>query len=99
MNIRLISIAAAAVLAARVPGIRNAVPVCMPFLVVISLLLSSALADVSAFLPRLAGPAEYLSVRMFLDACTGNSEASLPLLLAAAAMLGISFILDRRENL
>lgn len=86
---------AAAVLAARVPGIRNAVPVCMPFLVVISLLLSSALVDVSVFLPRLAGPAEKLSVRLFLDTCAGNPKAALPLLLGAAAMLGISFIMDR----
>jgi hypothetical protein len=90
---------AAAVLAARVPGLRNAVPVCMPFLVVISLLLSSALVDVSWFLPRLAGPAKYLGVRMFLDACTGNSRAALPLFLGAAAMLGISFMMDRREIL
>lgn len=90
---------AAAVLAVRVPGIRNALPVCMPFLVVISLLLSSALVDVSRFLPGLAGPAEMLSVRLFLDTCTGNPEAALLLLLAAAAMLGISFGMDRREIL
>jgi hypothetical protein len=89
---------AAAVLAARSPGICNAIPVCMPFLAVISLLLSSALVDVSLFLPWLAGPAEYLSVRMFLDACTGNPGVALPLFLGAAALLGISFMMDRKVN-
>ncbi len=89
---------AAATVAAHFSGVWNALPVCMPFLVVISLLLSSALVEVEWFLPALAGPAGMLPVSLFLSACGGATAPMLLLFAGAALCLTVSFVTDRVQK-
>ena len=88
----------AAILAAHFSGIWNALPVCMPFLVVISLLLSSALVEVAWFLPVLAGPAGMLPVSLFLSACGGRGIPMLLLYTGAMLCLTASYATDKRSK-
>lgn len=89
---------AAATLAAHSAGVWKALPVCMPFLVVLSLLLSSALVEVEWFLPVLAGPAGMLPVSLFLSACGGGLLPLLLLFGGAALCLAASFGADRLQK-
>ena len=89
---------AAACLAAHFSGIWNALPVCMPFLVVISLLLSSALVEVSWFLPALAGPAGMLPVSLFLRACGGMTASAVLLYMGAGLCLAASVVTDKLQK-
>lgn len=83
-----------AVLAARRRALWQTLPVCMPFLVVLSLLLSSALVDLAWFSPALAAVGKLLPVSAYLRGCDGQPTALL-LAAAGAAILGISALADR----
>lgn len=83
-----------AVLLARWEAVWQALPVCMPFLVVVSLLLSSALVDLSWFLAPLAAVGKLLPVSLYLRGCEGDFLAVAALLVAAPACLGLSIALD-----
>ena len=89
---------AAAVLLAHFPAVSGALPVCLPFLTVISLLLSSVLVDAGSILPGLAGAAQWLPVRSYLRLCRGDWQAAGALLAAAAVCAGASALLDGRSR-
>lgn len=89
---------AASILAAHFRPVWSAVPVCMPFLVVLSLLLSSALVEVEWFLPVLAGPASLLPVSLFLAACGGSAVSMLLLFAGASLCLTASVATDRLQK-
>lgn len=80
-----------AVLLARAKPVWSALPMLPPFAVVVSLLLSGALVDVSSALPAVRWVPGYL----FLRICRGEYLAALPLVAAGAACVGFSAILDK----
>lgn len=88
----------AAVLFARWEPVWQALPVCMPFLVVVSLLLSSALVDLAWFAPSLAGVGSVLPVSLYLRGCEGDFLTVAALLSAAPACLGVSIALDAAKE-
>ena len=63
------------------------IPLCLPFALAISFLLSSALVDVSLVFPELAGVWCWLPASMFLRVCNADT-AALAALLAAAVLCG-----------
>lgn len=81
---------AAAVLLARFPSVSGVLPVCVSFAVVLSLLLSSVLVDISLILPGLAGVCRWLPVTLFLAVCRGQWPAALCLTAAAAACFALA---------
>lgn len=76
------------VLLAQFPRLHEALPVCLPFAVAISFLLSSALVDISVVLPSLSVISRILPVTLFLRTCAGDT-AALGLLLTAALLCGL----------
>lgn len=84
----------AAVLLARWEALWQALPVCMPFLTVLSLLLSSALVDIGWFSPGLAAVGKLLPVSRYLDGCAGDFAALALLPAAATVLLTVSAVLD-----
>lgn len=88
----------AAVLFARWEPVWQALPVCMPFLVVVSLLLSSALVDVSWFLPALGTFAKCLPVSLYLSCCGGSPAALAALLAGALGCLTVSAAADTQDG-
>lgn len=62
----------AAIFLAHFPGISTVLPVCVPFVMVISLLMSSVLVDISILVPALSGIGRWLPARIFLDVCQGE---------------------------
>lgn len=87
--------ASAAVLMARFPAIWSAMPILPPFAVVISLLLSSVLMDVSGMLPALGGIAGYVPSAVFLRICGGETPMALAGFAVAAGILAVSWLLDK----
>lgn len=81
----------AAVLLARIKPLWSALPMLPPFAVVVSLLLSGALVDVSGWSPILKWAPGYL----FLRICRGDYLAALPLIAAGAVCVGISALADK----
>lgn len=76
---------AAAVLLARFPGIHQALPVCVPFALVISFLLSGVVVDAGMLFPALSGVSRWLPGGLYLRGCAGAPAALL--FLTAAALL------------
>lgn len=87
-------LSALALLAARCPSLRSALPILMPFLPVVSLLLSPTLVDLSLLYPPLSGIIRWQPVSLFLRGCGGRPAALIPLAAAAAACLLLSLLLD-----
>ena len=83
-----------AVLAARIRPVWSALPMLPPFLVVVSLLVSAALVDLSTTVPILL----WAPGRLFLQICRGQWTAALPLVGAGALCVGISAILDGKQE-
>lgn len=81
-----------AVLCAHLRMVWMFLPVCMPFLVVISLLLSGVLVDASWLFPELACITEVLPVSLFLR---NELESLLCLMGMSAACLAVSATMDR----
>jgi hypothetical protein len=88
----------AAVLLAHFPSVSSILPVCVPFLVVISLLLSSALADISLISPHLAGVAGLLPVSAFLHLSGGDLMRGLLLPVYGLVCIGLSFAADKLKQ-
>lgn len=84
----------AAVLLAHFGSVSNILPVCVPFVMVISLLMSSVLVDISMVVPRLSIVGSWLPARLFLDICQGKFEAMAALLGGAAICLLASMAVD-----
>lgn len=86
----------AAVLFARWEPVWQALPVCMPFLVVLSLLMSSALVDLRWFSDPLAAVSKVLPASLYLRGCDGSLPALGGLIAGSVACLGLSVALDGR---
>ena len=80
-----------AVLLARMKRVWQAFPILPPFAVVISLLVSSALVDVTGVMPVLRWWPDYL----FVQICEGTYFAVVPLVVAGVVFVGISALLDK----
>lgn len=85
------------VLLAQFPKISGILPVCVPFLVLISLLLSSVLADLSVFLPGFRVISRLLPVSRFLMLC-GGDPAGAALLLPTALLLPAAALVRSSEE-
>lgn len=68
-------------------NIRAALPCLMPFMVVLALLLSPMVFDVSALFPALAPVCKYLPMSLYLNASAGDHAALLILWLEGALLL------------
>ena len=84
----------AAVFLAHLSSVSTVIPVLLPFVVVVSLLTSSVLVDLSVVMPRLSGLGSWLPSRLFLDACQGDLEKAAILLLGGFVGLLLSAGLD-----
>lgn len=86
---------AASILLAHFRPVSSVLPVCMPFLVVISLLLSSVLMDIALIVPSVSEVARWIPAAMFLRICEGDPYASGFLFGGAILCLSISGAIDR----
>ena len=74
-------------LLAQFPSMTTVLHVLAPFAVVINLLLSSVLLDISLIFPKLSGISRWLPVSMFLEICKGDLNAAW--LLLTGSFLGL----------
>lgn len=81
-------------LLAQFPALTTALHVCIPFAVVISLLLSSVLMDISLMIPMLSSVSRWLPVRMYLRICAGSLSDLLLLLAAGVVSLAFAWIVS-----
>lgn len=84
----------AAVLLAHFPVSQTVLPVLMPFVVVVSLLMSGALVDMSLVLPFPASIARAFPSRLFLDGCAGAYINTLWLMGGSLSFGGLAVLLD-----
>lgn len=84
----------AAIFLAHFPGISTVLPVCVPFIMVISLLMSSVLVDISIIVPVLSGVGRWLPARIFLDICQGELNRTVVLLAGSVACLLAAAAID-----
>jgi hypothetical protein len=59
-------------LLAHFTAVSTVIPVLVPFVMVISLLLSSVLVDISLVMPQLGAVGKWLPCRLFLNTCQGD---------------------------
>lgn len=85
------------VLLSQFPKVSGILPVFAPFLVVISLLLSSVLVDLALFLPVSSAVTGLLPVSRFLMLCGGDPAGTI-LLLPAALLLPATALTARRRH-
>ena len=85
------------VLLSQFPKVSGILPVFAPFLVVISLLLSSVLVDLTLFLPVSSAVTGLLPVSRFLMLCGGDPAGTI-LLLPAALLLPATALTARRRH-
>lgn len=85
---------AAAILLAHFRPVTAVLPVCVPFAAVSSLLLSSALVDISLIVPALSGAARWFPGAAFLRVCGGDLPAAVFLLGGAAVCFALSWAID-----
>lgn len=62
----------AALLLAHFAAVSTVIPILVPFIMVVSFLMSSVLVDISLVVPQLSGIGRWLPCRLFLDACQGD---------------------------
>lgn len=85
---------AASILLAHFAPVSSVLPVCVPFSAVISLLLSSALVDISLIVPAISGVSRWIPATMFLRICEGEPYAFAVLLCMAGLCLAVSGVID-----
>lgn len=83
-----------AVMVAHFAAISTVIPVFVPFIIVISLLLSSVLVDISIILPRLGALSRWLPARLFLNACQGDLSGAAILLASSVFCMLLSVGID-----
>lgn len=81
-------------LLAQFPALTTVLHVSIPFAVVISLLLSSVLMDVSLIFPMLSPVSRWLPVSMYLRTCEGSPGDLLLLFCAGGLCLGLSWVVS-----
>jgi hypothetical protein len=84
----------AAMLLAHFAAISTVIPVFVPFVMVISLLLSSVIVDISLVVPQLSVVSRWLPSRLFLDTCQGNLSSAVVLMTGGVVWLLLSAGLD-----
>lgn len=82
-------------LLARVRPVWTALPIIMPFVPVVSLLLSPVIVDLSAMYPALSGITSHLSASLFLGGCAGNLFCTARLAVTGLFLLALDLIADR----
>ena len=80
---------------AHFPGICENLPILPAFIVVSSLLLSGVLVDLPSIFHGIAALYRMIPGRMYLQACSGNLGALLPLLAAATASVAVWGLIDQ----
>ncbi len=93
----LLTLGSMALLLCRWQGAQSVLPCLMPFAVVLSLVLSPMIFDISRLVPVLAPVCRYLPVSLFLTACGGSWEA-LGILAAEGSALLAVFTLTARKT-
>lgn len=83
---------------AQFPKVTAALPVCIPFAVVISFLLSSVLLDITILFPQLSIVSRWLPATMFLGTCHGNWADLAHLLVGACLCLILAWVLSFRKS-
>jgi hypothetical protein len=84
-----------ALLLAHFTAVSTVIPVLVPFVMVISLLLSSVLVDISLVMPQLGAVSRWLPSRLFLDTCRGDLIGAVILLTGSIICTLLSIGLDR----
>ena len=87
--------AAIGILLCRFPSIWESLPVLPPFAVVLSLLFSGALLDISIFMPSLSGILRWMPGNLFLQICRGELTPALWLLGTASLFMISSICIDK----
>ena len=87
-----------AILLAHFPAISTMIPVFVPFIMVISLLLSSVVVDISLVVPQLGVVSRWLPSRLFLNSCQGDFSGAVILLAGSLVCNLLSAGLDRLSN-
>lgn len=87
-----------ALLLAHFTAVSTVIPVLVPFVMVISLLLSSVLVDISLVMPQLGTVSRWLPCRVFLNTCQGDLTGAAILLTGSLICILLSIGLDRLEN-
>ena len=85
-----------AILLAHFPSISGGLPVFMPFAVVLSLLLSSVLVDISLIVPVFSGVSGWFPDALFLRGCEGDLGPVLCLFGTAGIMAAVGFPLSSK---
>ena len=84
-----------ALLLAHFTAVSTLIPVFVPFIMVISLLLSSVAVDISLVVPQLGAVSRWLPSRLFLNTCQGELSGLNILLAGSAVCILLSIGLDR----
>lgn len=87
-----------ALLLAHFTAVSTVIPVLVPFVMVISLLLSSVLVDISLVMPQLGAIGKWLPCRLFLNTCQGDLTGAAILLTGSLICILLSIGLDRLTN-
>jgi hypothetical protein len=87
-----------ALVLAHFAAISTVIPIFVPFIMVISLLMSSVLVDIALVVPQLGIISKLLPCRLFLDACRGDWMGSVILLTGSLVCILLSMGLDRLHN-
>lgn len=87
-----------ALLLAHFTAVSTVIPVLVPFVMVISLLLSSVLLDISLVMPQLGAIGKWLPCRLFLNTCQGDLTGAAILLTGSLICILLSIGLDRLTN-
>lgn len=84
-----------ALMLAHFAAVSTVIPVFVPFVMVISLLLSSVLVDISLVIPQFGAVGSWLPSRLFLDTCQGDLSGAAILLTGSLICILLSMGLDR----
>jgi hypothetical protein len=87
-----------ALLLAHFTAVSTVIPVLVPFVMVISLLLSSVLVDISLVMPQLGAVGKWLPCRLFLNTCQGDLTGAAILTAGSLICILLSTGLDRLHN-
>lgn len=87
-----------ALLLAHFTAVSTVIPVLVPFVMVISLLLSSVLVDISLVMPQLGAMGKWLPCRLFLNSCQGDLTGAAILTAGSLICILLSTGLDRLHN-
>jgi hypothetical protein len=88
----------AALLLAHFTAVSTVIPVLVPFVMVISLLLSSVLVDISLVMPQLGAVGKWLPCRLFLNTCQGDLTGAAILLTGSMICILLSIWHDHLHN-